>query len=60
MQTEWALPPPWKPNSRLAALTAGSDPGHDGGSRCNNCSNDQAAASTASWGSQLCCTAPVS
>lgn len=44
--SHWALPPVWKPNSKLVALTAGSDPGPDGGNRCNKRDNDQAAAST--------------
>lgn len=30
MQSEGGLPPPWKPNSQLAGLTAGSDPGPGG------------------------------
>lgn len=46
VQTNWALPPPGKTNSQLSALAAGSDQGPDGGSRCNKCGNDQAAAAT--------------
>lgn len=30
MQSEGVLPPPWKPKSQLAGLTAGCDPGPDG------------------------------
>jgi len=58
LQTDQALPPAWKLNSKLVALTAGSDPGPDGGSRCNKYGNDQAAASTSllQGAAMLCCS----
>lgn len=63
MQSDWALPPPWKPNSWLAGLTAGSDPGPDGRTGVTSVEMTKQlfplVCCKRSWGSQLCCYSKI-
>lgn len=59
-----ALPPVWKPNSKLVALTAGSDPGPDGGTGVTSVVMTKQllplVCCKGSWGPQLCCAVTIS